>query len=366
MAEKATRPRSGLQPGVAQRHERRHAGSKDAHRAAQQRPTSGVSAPPAAPTCSSGAPNDQRRRSPAALTERHQERQPAAPTERKTVPSTVPTAPTAVSTERHQERQPQQRPPSGFRALSSVQRPSAEPIERPAPSRALSSANRAGYVVTSHATNATRSAQRAATAPLATSTAPPAAPSTGQRERQPQPHRSATAARQQYLPGSAQRPAPSHATRSAHRVIPSRAIGSATARMPSDSGKKTSEDAESKAEPAAAGLEEDWFFTATGDRNYSNRMEPFYPNLVAGVYQPVDHHDSDMDTNDGAPPSRDSALSDRSPTPPSFSPILSLQSREARNGDSISTVPWSPDASIAVSGTQTIEIRLSASRGLGK
>nr|XP_036677851.1 translation initiation factor IF-2-like [Drosophila suzukii] len=50
MAEKATRPRSGLQPGVAQRHERRHAGSKDtdnrdqtecdAHRAAQQRPTS--------------------------------------------------------------------------------------------------------------------------------------------------------------------------------------------------------------------------------------------------------------------------------------------------------------------------------------
>jgi len=29
MAEKATRPRSGLQPGVAQRHERRHAGSKE-------------------------------------------------------------------------------------------------------------------------------------------------------------------------------------------------------------------------------------------------------------------------------------------------------------------------------------------------
>jgi len=78
-------------------------------------------------------------------------------------------------------------------------------------------------------------------------------------------------------------------------------------------------------------------------------MEPFYPNFVAGVYQPVDHHDSDMDTNDGAPISRDSALSDRSPTPPSFSPILSLQSREACNGDSISTVPWSPDASIAVS-----------------
>ncbi|XP_037727936.1 mucin-1-like [Drosophila subpulchrella] len=226
MAEKAT---SGLQPGVAQRHERRHAGSKDqvaSHEAVKriprpeqrpqsgpaapnERPASGVSAPPAAPTCLSGAPNDHRRRSPAALTERHQERQSAAPTERKTVPSTVPTAPTAVSTELHQERQPQQRPPSGFRALSSVQRPSAAPIERPAPSRALSSANRAGYVVTSHATSATRSAQRAATAPSATSTAPPAAPSTGQRERQPQPHRSATAARQQYLPcapGSAQRP----------------------------------------------------------------------------------------------------------------------------------------------------------------
>jgi len=79
-------------------------------------------------------------------------------------------------------------------------------------------------------------------------------------------------------------------------------------------------------------------------------MEPFYPYFVAGVYQPVDHRDSDTDTNDGAPPSRDSVLSDRSPTPPRFSPILSLQSREACNGDSISTVPWSPDASIAVSG----------------
>ncbi|XP_037728583.1 mucin-1-like [Drosophila subpulchrella] len=150
--------------------------------APNERPASGVSAPPAAPTCSSGAPNER-------LTERHQERQSAAPTERKTVPSTVPTAPTAVSTERHQEPQ------------------SAAPTA--APSRALSSANRAGYVVTSQATSATRSAQRAATAPSATSTAPPAAPSTGQRERQPQPHRSATAACQQYLPcapGSAQRP----------------------------------------------------------------------------------------------------------------------------------------------------------------
>jgi len=29
IAEKATRPRSGLQPGVVQRHERRHAGSKE-------------------------------------------------------------------------------------------------------------------------------------------------------------------------------------------------------------------------------------------------------------------------------------------------------------------------------------------------
>ncbi|XP_070854965.1 histone-lysine N-methyltransferase SETD1B-like [Drosophila suzukii] len=97
------------------------------------------------------------------------------------------------------------------------------------------------------------------------------------------------------------------------------------------------------------------------NRNYNNRMEPFYPYFVAGVYQPVDHRDSDTDTNDGGPPSRDSVLSDRSPTPPRFSPILSLQSREARNGDSISTVPWSPDASIAVSGEPPAAFAVGAS-----
>nr|XP_036678098.1 uncharacterized protein KIAA1522-like [Drosophila suzukii] len=90
-------------------------------------------------------------------------------------------------------------------------------------------------------------------------------------------------------------------------------------------------------------------------------MEPFYPNFVAGVYQSVDHRDSDTDSNDGAPPSRDSVLSDRSPTPPSFSPILSLQSREARNGDSISTVPWSPYASITVSGEPPAAFAVGAS-----
>nr|XP_036677764.1 serine/arginine repetitive matrix protein 1-like [Drosophila suzukii] len=359
MAAKAIRPRSGLQPGVVQRHERRHAGSKDAPRAAQQRPTSAQRSASVhhqrhPPTCPPGA----RTARPPRPQQRHPRRQPrravpptwpsgahrappAAPTAAPTAPDTWSPAtqqaspgarnerPRALSsvqrpsggvictTERHQQR-PQQRPQrhprpthsptSGYhRAPSSratvvptersphrsalprisratgnahhvltrsaQQAPSAAPTERQsprpqqrpsaAPSRALSSANRAGYVVTSHATSATRSAQRSAL------------PLTSRTHRAPTGALAATTSVSQCRTSAAPavRPAPSHATRSAHRVIPSRAIGSATARMPSVSGKKTSEDAESKPDPAAAGLEDDRFFTASGGDSTTANME---------------------------------------------------------------------------------------------
>ncbi|XP_037731415.1 mucin-1-like [Drosophila subpulchrella] len=217
-----------------------------AQQAPNKRPVSGVSAPPAAPTQRSHQEHAQRGHVVTSHTT-------------SVTRSTQRAAPRPQRRHLHH----QQHPPSAYRVPTErhQQRPSA------APSRALNSANRAGYVVTRHATSATRSAQRSAP-PLTSRThqAPTGAPAATT---------SVSQCRTSAAP--AVRPAPSHATRSAHRVIPSRAIGSATARMPSVSGKKTSEDAESKPVPAAAGLEEDRFFTASGDE-----LRPRLASFIGG------------------------------------------------------------------------------------
>nr|XP_036677985.1 mucin-1-like [Drosophila suzukii]XP_036678147.1 mucin-1-like [Drosophila suzukii] len=202
----------------------------------------------------------------------HQRHPPTCPPGAHRAPPAAPTAPDTWSpaTQRVSPGARNERP----RALRSVQRPSGGvicttssthrvPTECPpsASSSAHSSAHQQRPAAPSAAPTApdtwslaTRSAQRSAP------------PLTSRTHRAPTGALAATTSVSQCRTSAAPavRPAPSHATRSAHQVIPSRAIGSATARMPSVSGKKTSEDAESKPDPAAAGLEEDRFFTASG------------------------------------------------------------------------------------------------------
>ncbi|XP_070854709.1 5E5 antigen-like [Drosophila suzukii] len=213
------KPRSGLQHGVVQRHERRHAGSKDhvvSHEAVKRilrpvqrpqsgpgapnkRPAIGVSSPPAAPTHVPTRSTHSAATAPSAASPAP----PAAPSAAQTQQRSAPCSATHVaircpqsatcsansaghvvtshttsvtrSAQRAAPRPPQRSAPIGRRHLHHQQHPPSayrvpterhqqRPQQRPsaAPSRALSSADRAGYVVTSHATSATRSAQRSA------------------------------------------------------------------------------------------------------------------------------------------------------------------------------------------------------------
>nr|XP_036677575.1 uncharacterized protein DKFZp434B061-like [Drosophila suzukii] len=296
-----------------QRQPRRTRGHQPHNERHQERATSGPApsaafsahraasfAPPAAPTeCPPSATSSdlsgiraQRTALRAATTERHQagqqQCQPSAhhTDQRCRASVALREAPTHVFIRSAQRSAPPltsraHRAPSGAPASAAPTERLPRPQQRSAP---ISSAHRAALVPNrrpqqrqpsanhrAHSSAQPRPQQRRRS---------PAALTERQRERQPQPHRSATAARQQHLPCARRITplvAPSHATRSAHRVIPSRAIGSATARMPSVSGKKKSEDAESKPDPAAAGLEEDRFFTASGDE-----LRPRLASFIGG------------------------------------------------------------------------------------
>ncbi|XP_037731645.1 predicted GPI-anchored protein 58 [Drosophila subpulchrella] len=154
MAAKAIRPRSGLQPGVVQRHERRHAGSKDhvaSHEAVkriprpEQRPQSGPAAPSRALS--------------------------SAPT-RST--HSAATAPSAASPA----------PPAALSAAQTQQRPApciSTHVAIRCPQSTTSSANNSAGHVTSHTTNQEHATSGPApsaafSAHRAASFAPPAAP----------------------------------------------------------------------------------------------------------------------------------------------------------------------------------------------
>ncbi|XP_037727950.1 vegetative cell wall protein gp1-like [Drosophila subpulchrella] len=157
MAEEATRPRSGLQPEVAQRHERRHAGSKEslqfgarpAHTAPRaaptERPSSAQQAPSERRQCTTSGthpalPPGARTARPPRPQQRHPRRQPRyqqrrpSSVPRRAVPPTWPSgahrAPPAAPTTAPDTWSPAtQRASPGARnerarALSSVQRPS--------------------------------------------------------------------------------------------------------------------------------------------------------------------------------------------------------------------------------------------------